>query len=97
MPIEPSKQGFEQFVYAQPRGRSINHEDGWDMCAVGDYARSIDCRVSVVVDALEEQYGSWDHKKNNLLTVYDHLNLSVNVGETYGSLQDLLKGHKDHV
>lgn len=82
---------FKLFVDDQPSDRPINQSEGWNECAVGDYAKTINRNAGAVADDIAQ-----DHQH-----VFDVLNRHgrVSVGgrvvklDTYGKLSEWLAEH----
>lgn len=45
---------FKQFVASQPPEQTINHSEGWGLCAVGQYSESVNANSGSVVDSIAQ-------------------------------------------
>lgn len=80
---------FKLFVDDQPSDRPINQSEGWNECAVGDFAKTINRHAGNVADGIAQEHqhvfdvlnnhGRWLHGKIDLTT--------------YGKLSDWLAEH----
>jgi len=77
---EPSVEGFIEFVKSQPRAKRINHNKGWDGCAVGDYLDQTG----------NNRGGAMDFAEAELHNLREYVPLGH---RTYGEMSDDLLSH----
>lgn len=96
--MEPNFLDFKRFVIAQDANKTINHNNGWYSCAVGEYLNSID-KLSLVtsgnfrayeifgdnfddIDSRDDNYRENRESVGNRLNNYHF--------DTYGELQKFI-------
>lgn len=66
---------FEKFVNSQPQDEKIYHDDGWEGCAVGEFAKSIGMSAREVANILYVEYGS----NSNSTITFLHMEHKIDV------------------